>query len=379
MEPNRTVKSSKRSVNEIQSDEEYEVTLSSTPAVSSKKVRRMSNPTSAKSPMSDKSLSAAIVSELKDHFDKKTDETQRSFKKYVGDVEKKVDQNTQNIHEMKQAIGRLERLSTGSLSEETTSASGSLVRVQTERYCPKEIKRHKYELARRTLRLWPVNGENDLQLMEGSLKFIYETLLVEEKELGSDRVERARRVRSARARGGPVRDEVAVTFVDASTRDFVISHAKNLSGDSGGSVGIRLEHPDFLGEDFRVLAKFGARMRQRNGEGFKRNIKFNDDEMTLYMDIRLPGQTDWMSVSADIAREACREEEEKKAESVKRLLRANGAVALDSLFKSVRNAGSQQTNQEKHKEKRTYLNPEQERQYNAQGNMIHNPDTFTLR
>ena len=68
-------------------------------------------------------------------------------------------------------------------------------------------------------------------------------------------------------------------------------------------------------------------MRQKIGDGFKRNIKFNDD-------IKFPNQDEWMSVTPEIARDACREEDKRNAETV------NGAGVIENLLSTVRNSAS---------------------------------------
>ena len=354
-------------------EEDYEVTFSSTPSAPNKKLKM------AKSPeKTEKSISTAIVNELKNHFDKKSDETQANFREYMAGVEKKVDKNTENIREIKDAIVRLERGSTSS-----HASNGSFDNVMSEassgytsRPDDNSKKRSKYDFSRRSLRVWPVDGENDLDLMKSGLNFIYDVLLVKQSELSVDRIERARRVRSSRI--GQTRKEALITFVDASTRDFVISHAKNLQTGRENQHGVRLEYPDFLGDDFRILTKFGAKMRQKMGEGFKRNVKFNDDEMSLYVDVKFPNQDEWLAVTPEVARETCREEDQRKAATVKRIIQANGAGVIENLLATVKNTANG-AHPQRNQTKTNYLPPSRERHYNDQGNFVHNPDTFTLR
>ena len=66
---------------------------------------------------------------------------------------------------------------------------------------------------------------------------------------------------------------------------------------------MRLDYPAHLGSDYRVLDAYGARLRGRFGEGFKRGLKFNDDEQTLFMDICLPGSNEWIRVTPAMAKE----------------------------------------------------------------------------
>ena len=94
-------------------------------------------------------------------------------------------------------------------------------------------------------------------------------------------------------------------FDEVQTRDYIMSHAKNLarvSLQSGKpSYGIRLDFPDFLSPQFRTLEKYGAQQRQTHGPGNKRNIKFEDASLSLYMDVKLPDDPNWIQVSPEMA------------------------------------------------------------------------------
>ena len=59
------------------------------------------------------------------------------------------------------------------------------------------------------------------------------------------------------------------------------------------TAGIRLELLPELMDTFRLLSRFGTRLRARHGEGTKRHVKFDDMEATLYMNIKLPGDESW--------------------------------------------------------------------------------------
>lgn len=58
-----------------------------------------------------------------------------------------------------------------------------------------------------------------------------------------------------------------------------------IDGAGHPTAGIRLEIPDELMDTFRLLSRFGTRLRARHGEGTKRHIKFDDQEAGLYMNI----------------------------------------------------------------------------------------------
>ena len=168
-----------------------------------------------------------------------------------------------------------------------------------------DTRREQYNLARRTLRLWPVNGATEELIVTETLRFIRQKLMVDKADCRDVDVIRARRTRQPRR--SPTQYEVAVVFLDKHVRDVVASHGKNLAGftDENGSstAGVRLEYPGYLGREFRDLDWYGREMRQRHGKGTRRNIKFNDDDNTLYLDICLPGEDFWHRIPHTEARD----------------------------------------------------------------------------
>ena len=59
----------------------------------------------------------------------------------------------------------------------------------------------------------------------------------------------------------------------------------------------------------------GAHLRRIHGVGTKRNIKFDEEHDSFYMDVLVPNQEEWLRVSPQMAkreRETSREEDERK-------------------------------------------------------------------
>ena len=52
-----------------------------------------------------------------------------------------------------------------------------------------------------------------------------------------------------------------------------------------------------LGGAYKVLLQYGHSMRKRHGPEFKRNIRFDDAELSLCIDVRLPGKEKWITIS----------------------------------------------------------------------------------
>ena len=69
-------------------------------------------------------------------------------------------------------------------------------------------------------------------------------------------------------------------------RQIVHSHAKNLPK-KGGKAGIRLEIPEHLRPDFRLLESHGNAVRAALGNEVKRSIRFDDAEKALVLNVKM--------------------------------------------------------------------------------------------
>ena len=101
-----------------------------------------------------------------------------------------------------------------------------------------------------------------------------------------------------------------MVFVDNAVRDMVMGSAAKLAAyidDSGKpTAGMRIEVPAHLQRDFRVLFKYGQGLRTRHGVGTRRHVKFDDVDMNLYLNVRLPGDLTWSRVSIEVAKRGLR-------------------------------------------------------------------------
>ena len=72
----------------------------------------------------------------------------------------------------------------------------------------------------------------------------------------------------------------------------MLSYARNLGdchdADNKPTAGLRLQVPAHLGGIHRTLLQYGHAMKERYGDGFKRNIRYEDGELTLVIDIFIP-------------------------------------------------------------------------------------------
>ena len=154
----------------------------------------------------------------------------------------------------------------------------------------------RFERCRRSLRLWPVHGQD---LSAGARDFLVEKLGLSAEMVEQDfgRLE-TRRVVEPRSK---IPSEVTVEFPSASIRDSVKSAGYKLEGQRAG---MRIEIPNFLKSDFHVLQSMAYKMKQNNND-IKRSVKFDDHSYGLMLDIQLPGQQ-WQRIRPEQAREARR-------------------------------------------------------------------------
>ena len=91
-----------------------------------------------------------------------------------------------------------------------------------------------------------------------------------------------------------------------------------------------MEIPDSLIGIRRVLDKHGHSLKKIHGPGFRRNVKFDDGELSLYMDVCLPNENDWMRIDYADALEANRAEQRIAAISSRvRLTSSQSSVSAD--------------------------------------------------
>ena len=162
-----------------------------------------------------------------------------------------------------------------------------------------------YQAARRSIRLWPIQGDTEDAIWQGVGDFLHETLAMGEDEIGQEDIESI--ARPVGGRDLVDRREVIVKFYDKQKRDRVVlsspSLASKIDREGRPTAGIRLEVPRELDDTFRLLHRFGTRLRARHGVGTKRHIKFDDFSGSLFANIKLPGDTAWTKITPAMARE----------------------------------------------------------------------------
>ena len=155
--------------------------------------------------------------------------------------------------------------------------------------------------SRRSSRFFPVSGVTDEELRQSLEEFFLERLRIPAEDLRLTDVEHVRRVRMRRGKESLA--EVTVLFCDIETRDRVTSYARNLGsyvdGQGKPTAGIRFEIPDHLSGIHRTLLQYGHALWTKYGRDsdFKRNVRFDDVEMTFCLNVKLPKKKEWKTVT----------------------------------------------------------------------------------
>ena len=153
-----------------------------------------------------------------------------------------------------------------------------------------------YWQCRRSLRLWPISGQD---LKEEVKIFLRRYLELDLGTMGEEAgVVRVRRVCEPRSK---IKDEVIAEFTSPALRDTIKGCGYKLEGKEAG---IRMEVPNCLRSDFHVLQNLSYKLKQSNSD-MKRSLKFDDGSLGLILDIKLSGQ-EWQRIRPEQARSAGR-------------------------------------------------------------------------
>ena len=151
----------------------------------------------------------------------------------------------------------------------------------------------RYWLARRQLRIWPVLPTADLD--SGVRAFLRDKLLMSALRIDHLRFEVS--LLEVRA-DSPAQNQVIVTFDNVRERDEVRAKASNLKG-GDRATGCQLEPPDHLRGHFKAFQNLAFCLKKKT-PSLKRNVKFDDEERTLVMDINMDGN--WKTVRHEVAK-----------------------------------------------------------------------------
>ena len=219
--------------------------------------------------------------------------------KQVEGMADKIKKNEDDIADIRISLGRInDKLDSRPLSHHDRSSPHQPRLGHGREYS--------FNLSRRSLRIWPLSGSSDADLLESFQAFARSALLISDAEVKTMKIERIRRTRTPR--NSTAYSEVCVTFESTEDRDFIASRAPNLAPliekQSGTpKAGIRMDVPGYLMPTFKDLNAYAYMVRQSSGKNAKTHVKFDDTEMSLFLEVRVNPSSNWLRVSPERARQ----------------------------------------------------------------------------
>ena len=261
-----------------------------------------------KSKMADNPIEPSSVRTLADMAQLLKSELQKMpTKEYmdqkIGTIDRRTRKNEEAIVQLRNTVAEIGRRQEETMDGRITGPVASY----------EEIRATKFNLALRTLRIWPIIGKTDTDMSSALDDFMKGALLIEEtgdQRIIYSNVERVQSLPRSRQH-----NEVKVTFKEPHMRDIVLSYARNLqtyvSEDGQPTAGLRMEIPDYLAKTHKQLDTYGYYLKQKHGKHTRRIIKYDIPEMSLFLSYRLPNSPVWKRISPALARAFCEREDER--------------------------------------------------------------------
>ena len=250
-----------------------------------------------------------LNSDALDALEEKVDATDEILKETLARVEAQEDRVLARVEEQVRGMVKEQlkeagfdtQLSAGDLSTIQKQGPGSYAEVTsrtagTERSgsgvgegAVKDRRREdKFWQCRRSIRIWPVPGGDK----EGVKEFLKEKLAMSETFVNEDMGEIS--VKRSVERRPKNKDEVCVEFESKQVRDIVKAQGPNLAN-YREAAGMRLQIPDSLQKDFKALMAVAYDVKKVNKD-LKRNVKFDEESLGLFMDVQMERDGDWKRI-----------------------------------------------------------------------------------
>ena len=182
----------------------------------------------------------------------------------------------------------------------------------------------KYHNSRRSIRVWPIPGKSQDEISTSLKGFLFRVLKINQEDMGCLGIQWVERIRTAPR--SKIKDEVRITFSSQFFRDEFASKGRLLGAeiDQEGrpTAGFRLDIPDFLAGDFKLLNEYGFRMRNVHGKETKKYIKYDDDQFSLFLELKLPQADSFIRIGPDLARSLCDEGDREEVNRLRKDLTA---------------------------------------------------------
>ena len=241
------------------------------------------------------------LNNLSEKFDRLP--TVEHLNKLENDLHAKIESNTASLRQELRNEFRTEMQEQATRMTNMISDVKSQVRAhQAEMPARSDVQNQRYRRARRSFKIWPLTDAQGKE-EDAVRKFFVQQMHIPAKVAIDAKIEQIKA--ADQARGSKIVSEYVVTFFDVDTRDAIKSYASGLAA-AKGAAGLRLDIPPCLKGSFKIRNEHGIAMIHIYGKEVKGNIRFDDRNQDLMMDIKLPTSSTWHNITIDQAREARR-------------------------------------------------------------------------
>ena len=254
---------------------------------------------------SDTDPNTALIMRTLTHINAKFDKlpTVEHLQKLESDLHAKLEANTNALKNELRTEFR------GEIQEQVNKMTDMIAEVRSQvQENPNPAGRNnnqmgRYLRARRSFKVWPieVEGPGEAKAEQAVRKFFNRAMAVPVQVASSVLIDNIRP--ADQARNSKITKEYVVAFADVEARDAIKSYASGLAA-MKGEAGLRLDIPPCLKGSFKILNEHGLSMVRIYGKEVKRNIRFDDRNSDLMMDIKLPTSSTWHNITIEQAREA---------------------------------------------------------------------------
>ena len=70
-----------------------------------------------------------------------------------------------------------------------------------------------------------------------------------------------------------------------------------------------MDVPDYLAGDFKTLNNYGYQMKRVHGKSTRKYVKYDDDNYSLLLDLKLPGAGSYLKIGPSLAKSLMAESE----------------------------------------------------------------------
>ena len=220
-----------------------------------------------------------------------------STKEAVTRIESKLERHESSIANLEMRVERGENEMAARIASEVTKQVVGRARPVSGTPTTRGSKHEAaYHFCRRSLKVWPVKGED----LEDAVK----TFLKAKLDMTDERIRAlgSIEVSTVNGRAARERNEVLATFETKEDRDSVKANGINLAGQR--EVGMSIHVPGHLMDSMVALNGLGYSIKQKK-PGTKRSVKFDDARQDLYLDVCIDGI--WKRIGPKEARQVLKE------------------------------------------------------------------------